>query len=813
MTSRRDYFRFYREKRRLSQGEARERWPTNYKPEKYGGEKRTVDCKSQHQVGVLLHPVPRVLASAPGVNEASKQASAPSGSCSSAAGTTVSEASTYKGMASAPSKPAALAAAAAAEGAAEGAAADGAAEESAEQPTTRSTPPALASLLPTSPATAVSEASNSDGTATEAVKEAEVSEGSNCQRMASAAFGTSTPSKTASQTDFIYSSADVEDAFPDKDRDQGSESQTSGKGGLSSTFCNIIGRMDFAESDEEEDIRFQELDSGSDDELQDFRKPGRGEEEEEEDDGDDDDDDDDWNSDDEEEDLLDPTSFQSDYLQDLPDDQEAVHIRDFFIGLKSKHRISWKAISDVLKFCFVKGRRIQDLCQSRHLKSLKTMRREVQREMPPVYIDTIHGDSSSGTKITTEEKRLKELKREKASQANPKCRYAVIKTYQRLEDIKQAALKHHPKLPLDQVEVSVDGVDESKTSDYTNLFVSLCFHGCGKVYLWQIYRHLYRGRPPISVVYGGIVEELQTAGLKLLRVVADAKERKIACGMVQCRSYYACGYCLAPGNQIPDKNNPSDTRNKINGIFYESNAMNHVRRNRIQLRRHAETAATSKKSVYGVKERTPLLDLSDFDPIWGVVLDPLHQWDIGVVSDQVHVFFFLESDEDTRRLRDQLQQLVLSIKPPREHDRRMHVIDGSKTKSKEYKFHCLVTFVAIARVIYDLETTSEALYQRVFLILCFVYRALMLPPEKFREVEKAVKLQALLESWQKSFEEAKGPKFSHFNFHTISHSYESRRRTGLPFYAVSTEKYEASYSQSRNQYQRGTMSSGKQVIS
>ena len=69
----------------------------------------------------------------------------------------------------------------------------------------------------------------------------------------------------------------------------------------------------------------------------------------------------------------------------------------------------------------------------------------------------------------------------------------------------------------------------------------------------------------------------------------------------------------------------------------------------------------------------------------------------------------------------------------------------------------------------------------------------------------------MIERFQRRYEGKKGEEDSHYNMHIWNHVYESRKKTG-PLWDSSTERFEDLYGEARKMYQKGTMSTGKQVL-
>ena len=505
-------------------------------------------------------------------------------------------------------------------------------------------------------------------------------------------------------------------------------------------------------------------------------------------------------------------------------------MKAFIRKQKYQHLCSWRAIDSFLKFASTHGREVQELAETGDLRSLQTLRNEIEADLPHVFMDTCQIIQRRGVTRRVRVSRATRLKKVLHDKNNPNCRYEVIKTYVLLKDLVEfvKGRRGHENLLLEKVDVSVDGVEESRRGEYSFLIVSIAFYPCHTVYVWQVYRHLLQARPDIDEVYGSIRREILGEGLVLVRLPADGKERKLARGMTATGSYWSCEFCLAPGNAIPDKDDATDTRPKVAGIFYSSKYQHCEERTPANLEllvQEVEAAASSTQKkpnhVKGVKQRSPLMNMPGFDVIWGLPYDSLHQLDVGIVKKLIEAFFFDSNAESVREQRGQLQNLVSAICLPTEHGRRTKSL-GEKTKSKEYKAIALFALIPIAREIFSISKDSStegeqafvtrmSLIQRVFLRLAFIYRALFVTDGRLAEVEQQTDVQHHLHMFQQEFEALKGEQHSHFNMHCLMHALQSRKRTG-PLWQTSTERFENAYGDARRMYTKGTMSTGKQII-
>ncbi len=120
------------------------------------------------------------------------------------------------------------------------------------------------------------------------------------------------------------------------------------------------------------------------------------------------------------------------------------------------------------------------------------MRKEMRCRIPKVWNDTIHyrRNPATGEEFRTRSFCLSSLSKKMHESSNPDNRYELIRTYIDLRDLVDHMKAWHISSNFTvtyKVEASADGVEESKTSGYTNVFVCISFIPCRKPMLWQVF--------------------------------------------------------------------------------------------------------------------------------------------------------------------------------------------------------------------------------------------------------------------------------------------------------------------------------------
>ena len=107
--------------------------------------------------------------------------------------------------------------------------------------------------------------------------------------------------------------------------------------------------------------------------------------------------------------------------------------------------------------------------------------------------------------------------------------------------------------------MSIDGVNETKSSSRSLEIVSIKFDTCDQVYPCLISRpevfQKKRMKERLDIYVSSILDEFSHEGLRLSKIVLDAPERAAARKQKQHGGYYSCDYCLAnPENyKVPGK--------------------------------------------------------------------------------------------------------------------------------------------------------------------------------------------------------------------------------------------------------------------
>ena len=189
------------------------------------------------------------------------------------------------------------------------------------------------------------------------------------------------------------------------------------------------------------------------------------------------------------------------------------------------------------------------------------------------------------------------------------------------------------------MDLSADGVPEAKSGHGKFVVISVAFPFCGLPYPICILNPKdSRDRPTTQELYASVIAQMQELNMRINKLVFDAVERKRALGLAGCTATYGCDVCEIKGDRTishnatcyPFKHNNEDgscpdilrTTENIRDLAPQSC---------VNIRfRDAGGKPKTLVGLYGVKDKSPFLDVADFDMVAATAIDPMHNLDLGI---------------------------------------------------------------------------------------------------------------------------------------------------------------------------------------
>ena len=213
----------------------------------------------------------------------------------------------------------------------------------------------------------------------------------------------------------------------------------------------------------------------------------------------------------------------------------------------------------------------------------------------------------------------------------------------------------------------------------------------------------------------------------------------------------------------------------------------------------------------GIKGRSLMLDQPSFNMIEDVPCEYMHLLCFGVVKRMITLNFKVGEQKDritTRKLTlpSLFNEKIKSIKVTREFSRRCRNMDLSVWKASEYK-HCLIFFFPIILDCIEEDFEDD---RKIWLHLVYMIRACILPNEEFRKIDTAI-VESACKNFYELFEKLFGEINCTYSIHVLpSHLLKIRGNNPLTY--RSAFKFESFFSEMRNLFQPGTISPVKQIL-
>ena len=381
-----------------------------------------------------------------------------------------------------------------------------------------------------------------------------------------------------------------------------------------------------------------------------------------------------------------------------------------------------------------------------------------------------------------------------------------------MKDVKrlhaEACSEFHPILDL-----SVDGIQECKSSSLSADVYSVSFHGCRTVYPVMIIRPINKYKLNQQPYLKRVINDINDNDCLLHRAIGDNPKRSFFRCALGCGSYFGCEYCEVRAEYIVPKDKAGK---KLRGhLAWPCSTANGPPRNIDNIRdianRLREGEDLSSEECKGFWGTSHFLFLENFSFINNIPTEYMHSRCIGVVKRLIELTFNVGENRlrNTKRklsLASEYNKLISEIKVLREFNRRIRNLDFGVMKAQEFRNIILIFFPIILKCIPD-EFPKE---KKMWLQLTFILRACTVPNAEFDQISNNV-IESTALSFYKNYENLFGKRNCSYSIHLIT-CHLLQMRGDVPLTETSAFKYENFYAELRNLFQPGTISPSKQIL-
>lgn len=393
-------------------------------------------------------------------------------------------------------------------------------------------------------------------------------------------------------------------------------------------------------------------------------------------------------------------------------------------------------------------------------------------------------------------------------------------------------------------------MSESKSTSVSIDVYSSKFPACKAIFPHRLVRPLRKYPIDHQVQLCQCLDDLKECGATIDNFVGDNPKRSNAKNVLGHSSNFPCEYCFAKGVRFSPKRKDKQTEHflkireklrdmndgadvditeitaeidktekqmktrKTSHITWPASTRNGEPRTIEKIMEIVERLESGERlppdEAKGVIGRSPLMELEGFDFVLDSPTEYLHSVCLGVTKRMIILTFSVGEKRyrvTTRKLSDPalFNALMQKVKVFREFSRRNRELDFAVLKGQEFRNILLFFFPVVIKCI-----PRKAPERKLWLLLVFMIRSCVLPPQEFRnfdldEIERACEQFYIL------YEKLFGPGNCSYNTHVVcSHLLEMRHHG--PLTCTSAFSFESFYGEIRNSFVPGTQSTLKQIF-
>ena len=414
---------------------------------------------------------------------------------------------------------------------------------------------------------------------------------------------------------------------------------------------------------------------------------------------------------------------------------------------------------------------------------------------------------------------------------------------------------HRKKCPdnhCNTVQISLDGVTQSKSSSVSLDIYSTSFNTCRIVYPMTIIRPINRFPIGYRQYLDKIIKDLHSCHCTISQFIRDNPKRAIVREALNHAAHYACEYCISKAGraivqktdqvevakiteaitfmqQLSGSSEMARTKDKhlqsleeLKKTFQSNRKRTHLAWPHNTSRGQARTDDSTEAIVNGIEEgildhdtvrgiigRSLFLDLNYFNFTQDIPAEYMHSVCLGLVKQLIELTFTVgktRSRVSTRRLStpSKYNSLMSTIQVPREFSRRVRNLDLSVIKAQEYRNIALIFFPVMIECI-----EKQAKERRAWLLLAYMIRSCVLPNAEFTSIDMDIK--DICDKFYALYEQLFGIRNCSYTVHVVA-THLLNIRGNQPLTETSAFKYENFYSEVRNSFAAGTQATLKQIF-
>ena len=358
------------------------------------------------------------------------------------------------------------------------------------------------------------------------------------------------------------------------------------------------------------------------------------------------------------------------------------------------------------------------------------------------------------------------------------------------------------------LDLSLDGVQESKSSSSSVDIYTVSFNNCQNVYPVKIIKTMNKFKIDEQLELKKVISDINENQCIIRTCICDNPKRSFLKCVLCHSSSFACEYCISKAHYIKKK----DKKGHLAWPFSTCNGEMRTIEQFIEITTKLENGEIlTKDEAKGIVGTSHLLHQENFHLISDLPAEYMHSTCLGGVKRMVELTFNVGETRQRvtkRKLSDVslFNKLISSVKVTRECSRRIRNLDFGVYKAQEYRNIILFFF----NIVCDCIEEKFKRERKMWLQLAFIVRACVISNKEFDQISKNV-IQNAGKSFYKTFESMHGQHNCTYSIHLIG-SHMLQIRGDDPLTSRSAFKFENFYSEMRNMYHPGSIATSKQII-
>lgn len=410
------------------------------------------------------------------------------------------------------------------------------------------------------------------------------------------------------------------------------------------------------------------------------------------------------------------------------------------------------------------------------------------------------------------------------------------------------------------IQISLDGIQENKSSPVSLDVYTMKFIGCKDIFPIKIIRPIVKNQLNHHTQLESVLNSIAANDLRVHSFICDNPKRAFIKNSMQHSAKFGCEYCFECGTQprnileeqtkevvkklsqqrrdiiqqiqnlnendkdhsdylkkilanLDEAEKLSKTHKKHSHIVWPSSTANGEPRTKekiIEICEQLEAGEITVSEAKGVKGRSLLLDLEYFNFVLSIPTEYMHLMSLGVVKRLLELCFSVGESRQRITKRplsspELFNELMKYIKVPREFPRRARKLDLAVLKAHELRNIIIFYFLLITQCLGKNEKEIN-----VWEMLAFMVRACILPHEEYENVN-VNEIKYCQKHFYQCFEQLYGEKNCTYSVHVASSHLLDMKSSG-PLTETSAFCFESFYAELRRAFVPGTVSVIKQMF-